>query len=192
MQRQPAIEQAADRIERLRKHLHELAAEVLDLPVDGELSSPDLSEAANKASSQPALESACSAACALCKGDCCLSGGEHFAYLTADTIRRRRKARPEATASEIASEYLSFIPRRAVAGGCFYQAAAGCTLPRELRSDVCNGYFCDELHRFRSQAVAAQTQAVEVGPGAGSIRAFFVVTLPNGRRQTRFHESQIA
>lgn len=192
MQRQSLIGQTVERIERLRRHLHAIAAEALDVPIDIELSSPASSDAAISALLAPALDSACAAACSLCRGDCCLSGGEHFAYLTAETIRRHRTARPEATASEIVAEYLSFIPRKAVAGGCFYQAGTGCRLPRGMRSDVCNGYFCHELHRFRSESVAMQAQAVKPNPDAASIRAFFVVTLPNGRRQTHFHESQIA
>ena len=192
MQRQSAARQTAERIEQLRRHLLAIVAEAFDVQNDLELSSPASSDAATSALLVSALDSACAAACSLCRGDCCLSGGEHLAYLTADTIRRRRKARPEATASAIVAEYLSFIPRKAVAGGCFYQADTGCMLPREMRSDVCNGYFCHELHRFRSESVAVQAQAVKSNPDAASIRAFFVVTLPSGRRQTRFHDSPIA
>ncbi len=196
VQRHPVIRQTDERIARLRGHLQVLSEEAFASPLGadrGRASARNAVVAASQPPSSPELDRACGVACSLCKGDCCLSGEERLAYLTVDTIGGWRLQRPEATADEIVAEYLSFVPRKATAGGCFYQAGTGCTLPREMRSDVCNRYFCDELQQFRAEAsVAAQTRQGDSSKDRATVRAFFVVTLPNGRRQTRFHESPIA
>ncbi|MEY4750592.1 MAG: hypothetical protein RIQ60_2806 [Pseudomonadota bacterium] len=43
------------------------------------------------------------------------------------------------------AKYLSFLPEFSQEGGCIYQRADGCALPRGLRGDTCNSYVCDSF-----------------------------------------------
>jgi hypothetical protein len=101
-------------------------------------------------------------------------GGGTHAYLTTETIRRalRRGRRPR----EILDDYLSHVPHKTYPGSCVYHARDGCALPRDLRADMCNRYFCDELVDFSktltsNAAVRGFFAAVE---GETIVRAAFL------------------
>ena len=98
-------------------------------------------------SSNAVLTEATQAACATCRGQCCSHGGEH-AYLDEDTIRRVARARPELGAHSIAALYRARLARESFAGSCVFHGAQGCRLPRELRSDLCNEFYCNALKLF--------------------------------------------
>jgi len=87
------------------------------------------------------------AACTLCRGSCCKGGGEH-AYLDERTMARVRQARPEMGAGAVIGLYIACVAPEAYSESCIFHGAAGCTLDRALRSDVCNSYFCSGLGRF--------------------------------------------
>lgn len=186
VQRHPLVLQSVERIARIRSHLEQVVAEAT-LPLAGtsEQLPADCSESfPARGAANESLESACNAACSLCAGDCCLTGEARNAYLSAATIRRVLSSRPNGAASDLVNEYLAFIPRRVTEGGCYFQGRTGCTLPRAMRSDVCNTYFCDELKALRATVLDGDANLAH-----SPFRAFFVVTLPSGRRQARFHES---
>ncbi len=86
--------------------------------------------------------------CGLCKGGCCSTGREH-AFLSVVTVRRMLDASPRLTRDDIVQTYLQYLPQESIAGACINQTATGCALPRHLRSDVCNGFFCDPLKHFQ-------------------------------------------
>lgn len=88
-------------------------------------------------------------ACAICRGACCRAGGDH-AYLTEATIRRYRDAHPGRGSGEVVNDYVSRIPLRAYRDSCIYHAPGGCALPRDMRSDTCNAFFCESLRSFRA------------------------------------------
>lgn len=96
-----------------------------------------------------------SAACAACRGDCCLPGGERQAFIGKTTIDRYRRRHPEATPDDIAAFYLGHLPERSVELSCLYHGDGGCALPREARSSICNAFLCwyrralDEDHARR-------------------------------------------
>jgi hypothetical protein len=92
-------------------------------------------------------------ACATCAGRCCQGGGDE-AYLTPATIRRFRQAHPEATATDVHNAYWSRLVPRAYEDSCPYHSGEGCALPRELRSETCNGFCCEDL-------VAVETACAE-------------------------------
>lgn len=87
------------------------------------------------------------AACTLCRGYCCRGGGER-AYLDERDFARVRRTLPELSASALVHAYLHRVPEKAHAGSCIFHGRHGCTLPRTLRSDVCNSYFCAGLRDF--------------------------------------------
>jgi hypothetical protein len=91
--------------------------------------------------------------CGVCAGGCCPVGSNH-AFVTADTIRRvQSQNEQQRTAEDIEAMYLSFLPEQSQEGGCIYQQANGCALPRDLRGDTCNTYVCDS---FRAVQQAEQ------------------------------------
>lgn len=90
------------------------------------------------------------AACATCRGWCCRQGGTH-AFLKADRIRRLLRERPDLEPDDVPSLYEGHLGERHLQGGCVFQGETGCRLPRELRSDTCNEYFCPDLVQVRRQ-----------------------------------------
>ncbi|HLY12485.1 MAG TPA: hypothetical protein VKW04_24490 [Planctomycetota bacterium] len=98
-----------------------------------------------------AAEALARAACASCQGLCCRHG-EHHAFLRPATLRRYLRRHPDVTPAQALDTYLSYLPAHSIAGSCLYHGRQGCTLPRELRSDVCNRYLCDDLERLQTAA----------------------------------------
>lgn len=97
-----------------------------------------------------ALSSINNQACTLCKGGCCTQGYDH-AYLTAATLYRFMQSENVHSPAMVMEEYLGRLPEKSVAGSCLFHTQSGCALTREMRSDVCNGYLCDNLKNFNQQ-----------------------------------------
>lgn len=85
------------------------------------------------------------AGCATCQGNCCELGNKSKAFLSTQTMMGHRKIWPDLTAQIMEANYLAALPELAYENGCVYQGDMGCTLPREMRSDVCNAFHCHEL-----------------------------------------------
>jgi len=101
----------------------------------------------NKFIEKPQLKTISDNLCTMCKGGCCASGKEH-AYLSVFSMRRYMDANPELTSDDILNLYASHIGSESVSESCINQTTSGCALPRELRSDICNGYYCDPLKKY--------------------------------------------
>lgn len=86
--------------------------------------------------------------CALCRGHCCFTGGDH-GYVDAQVVRRYRSANPQAGAQEIIDAFVACLPARSYAGSCIYHGESGCGLPRAVRSDYCIAYLCEGLKALR-------------------------------------------
>lgn len=114
---------------------------------------------AKEAPSGPA-DALARAVCTSCRGLCCRHGQEH-AFLRPATLRRYLKAHPEETPAQALQSYLGRIPAESTQGSCLYHGRQGCTLPRSMRSDVCNRYLCDDLERLQ-KAVAGREDATPV------------------------------
>lgn len=106
------------------------------------------------------------AACRLCRGECCLSGYEAHAHLGVEDIRRYRRRHPDATPAQIKADYLDRMPRERTLGGCYFQGEMGCTLPRRLRSELCNTFVC----RAQKLLARAEEQGAEAMVIVGAIR----------------------
>ncbi len=94
--------------------------------------------------------------CALCRGGCCSMGREH-AYLNAATIRHLARQRPDLSPDQIAAEYLDRVSEQTVAGSCINHTPTGCGLPREMRSDTCNAFYCKSLRDWQARLAAGET-----------------------------------
>lgn len=91
------------------------------------------------------------ALCSLCRGHCCQKG-ETFAYITPTMIRERLKQTGKRL-MDLYRLYKSYLPETTITRSCVYHTDTGCTLPLELRADICNQFFCkpgaDIIHFYR-------------------------------------------
>jgi len=105
--------------------------------------------------------------CALCRGRCCRFGLDGRAFLEPRDLRAWLARRPGAAWADAVDHWLGFIGAQHLRGSCLFHGRAGCTLPRERRSDVCNRFACDALEQARDVA-AAEPRAVVVAGIAAS------------------------
>ncbi len=96
---------------------------------------------------QPALQNALDTLCGRCRGSCCQRGGDD-AFLSSLSARRWLDAHPDQGPEDLLAQYRSHYAETIVAGGCINQSPDGCVLPRELRSEICNGFYCEPLEAF--------------------------------------------
>ncbi len=80
--------------------------------------------------------------CASCRGYCCRQGEDH-AFLRWYALKTQIIRHPDDDDESIVARYLSYLGTHAITGGCVYQSATGCTLPRDMRAGICNRFFCD-------------------------------------------------
>ena len=112
--------------------------------------------------------------CALCGGGCCTRGGDK-AYLSAATLRRFMNAQPQLSTAEVAAAYLDRVSARTQTDSCINHTGQGCSLPSEMRSDICNRFSCESLARL---------QAAQRGPEAEH------VMLIVRRKQDHWHRAE--
>jgi len=86
------------------------------------------------------------ATCAACRGHCCRGAGTH-AFINERTLQEYLTRHPGASDDEVVAAYLSHVPARSQLPGCVYQGPKGCTLPRDMRSAICNSHLCHGLER---------------------------------------------
>ena len=91
--------------------------------------------------------------CAMCKGGCCACGKEH-AYHSVFSMRRYMDENPQQSAGEIIECFLSAIATHVIADSCINHTVNGCALPRSMRSDICNAYYCDSLKKYQDKMFA--------------------------------------
>lgn len=121
----------------LRDHLNGLAHR---LASDAGSAAPVADLAADTAALPQAAQ-----VCGACGGHCCRLARDHHAFLDEPTLRRLLAGHPELSADELPALYLARLPAQQVENSCAFHGQAGCTLPREMRADLCNRYACDGL-----------------------------------------------
>ena len=87
-------------------------------------------------------------ACAACRGTCCKHGREH-AFLGGLRLARYLADHPGRTPEQAVAAYLAHLPGESFEDACVYRGRAGCTLPRDLRAELCNAYECAGLRAYR-------------------------------------------
>lgn len=95
-------------------------------------------------------------ACALCRGACCTSSGDH-ANLDVATLQRVRREHPHWSDDELRQAYVGRLPERSTERSCIFHGERGCTLTRELRAAACNFLLCDGLQQLRGRIEARGT-----------------------------------
>jgi hypothetical protein len=155
----------AERRAALHAHLEKIIAQAIERgPASVETRDPR--DVAALEPPYPELGTVFAAACGNCRGSCCRNGGER-AYLATETIQRRMLAHPELDAETTLAAYLAHVPESTIVDSCVYHGPMGCTLPREMRSDTCNRFYCGALHELEravpeGHAVRAFVVAAEV------------------------------
>ncbi len=83
-------------------------------------------------------------ACVFCRGRCCETGGDK-AWIEVATIQRILAGQDTPDVDGLRAAYLDRLPEMSHEGSCVFHGERGCTLPRELRSRVCNRFACTGL-----------------------------------------------
>jgi len=104
--------------------------------------------------------------CTLCRGRCCRFGLDGRAFLEPQDLRAWLACHPGAAWADAVDHWLGFIGAQHLRGSCLFHGRAGCTLPRERRSDVCNQFACDALEQARDVAAADPRALVVAGIAA--------------------------
>jgi hypothetical protein len=115
------------------------------------------------------LQTVLARACGLCQGNCCKRGGDR-AYLTVATMRRFLAANPGLRPRDALAAYLAQLGNRTNKDSCIFHGVDGCALPRELRSDTCNQYFCDELKEFQQNLDSNHPRGFFAAISSGTVR----------------------
>lgn len=89
-------------------------------------------------------------ACANCLGHCCVRGGTR-AYLDRYTIRRFIIRNQNAASREVVEAYYRRLPGESYRNSCVFHSAAGCNLPRDMRSNTCLNTVCGGLIELRQR-----------------------------------------
>jgi hypothetical protein len=132
-----------DRRDEFAGHLRGIVADAFSRPIPQE----DLAaREAGERDEAPVTQTACAA----CRGHCCSRGGT-TAFLQPGDVARWRQRAPGVTSDEIIGWYLGQLPRETIADACVFQSAAGCTLPRDRRSDRCNSFYCKGLEALHAR-----------------------------------------
>lgn len=121
------------------------------------------------------------AACGTCGGACCTAGGTHAFLKAASLVRVRRElsseGMPALSAAEIEARYLDALPTVHYHDSCVFHGSAGCTLPRTLRSNLCNRYLCGGLTQLtRTTAAHGEHAAFVAAVDDGRLLRLALVT----------------
>ncbi len=86
-------------------------------------------------------------ACAVCRGVCC-TRAENKAYLRKETILRYLSEHSGQKPGHVLAAYMAYLAETTYVNSCVYHTETGCCLPRAMRSDSCNEFFCDALNEL--------------------------------------------
>jgi len=114
-------------------------------------------------------------ACAICRGSCCINGGDH-AYLKVETFLRCMHQHPEMQQHQVLEEYLSCLPKKTYEDSCIYHAEFGCALPRHLRGEACDSFACEGLVEIEKHAIDTKSNRFFIAAmeGENILRSAFV------------------
>lgn len=87
--------------------------------------------------------------CGVCGGGCCTRGANH-AYLCPPTLRRFMDAQPQLSITSVVAAYVDRMPANARWDSCINHTRFGCSLPRAMRSDICNDFACGALQQLQA------------------------------------------
>ncbi|MGZ4957896.1 MAG: hypothetical protein ACXV7J_01475 [Methylomonas sp.] len=154
-----------ERINAHRRYLEQIVQEAAELH-DAGVAPAETSATTCGVSPAQANLAVLGAACGLCGGYCCNTGG-NTAWLEPDSIVRLFGAISAVDWNAIVENYLSHLPEISFENSCIYHAENGCSLPKNIRSGVCNQYLCRGLAEV-AHAVSAVPYRCVAATLAGS------------------------
>lgn len=154
-----------ERIENYRKHLQDIVEQADKFTHASQITFDTYHEKRSKTllvdqtlQQNPNLKSFSDSLCSQCKGGCCSQGRNH-AYLSLYTLRCYMDQNPQYSKTEVIDKYISSIKTETIQHSCINHTAAGCALPRNMRSDICNGFYCDPVKSFHKKMAGSQELA---------------------------------
>lgn len=121
--------------------------------------------------------------CATCRGHCCRLGATH-AFVDAATVQRLIEGTGTSAPRALARAFLQRLPVVSYRGSCVYHTRAGCNLPRAMRADICNRFYCGGLlERWAALRAPPPTGFAIAAADAGTLLRLTVVKEPQ-RPQT--------
>src|SRR3954447_18700631 len=135
LQNSDLVPPAPERVRKLRRHLIEAMRDLREAKRPDRLIQP-LTEEPTGFARDVVREG-----CAQCEGFCCKGGGEQ-AYIDERTMARVRRDHPDLDARAIIRCYVEAVAALAYRDSCLFHGRHGCTLPRSLRAELCNSYYC--------------------------------------------------
>lgn len=126
-------------------------------------------------------------ACMLCWGHCCLNGGPSNAFLTIEDVNRFRRENPGAMPQDVRDAYIALMPSKTVLLSCVFHGPQGCTMPRTMRSDLCNATLCSSQRHLIDGEAGGDEAAVLVAEFRSRPRAVAVHSSRGGFRQIEVH-----
>lgn len=169
----------AQRRREFRDHLKALIDRAAALPVQSAIDQEPVMESVSAQDAR--LQATSGSACACCRGSCCRGGAYTHAYLGVETLQRYMTAHPDQQPRKVLARYMRHISAETCEGSCVYHRADGCSLPREMRANTCNEFYCGGLREFRANV-----------PATGPVRGFFVATTDDViQRAALVHEEQM-
>ncbi|MEZ6134361.1 MAG: hypothetical protein R3C53_05555 [Pirellulaceae bacterium] len=146
------------RIEAYRAHLEEKIEEAAQFSHSSEINTSAevralrrLKRVEKLLSERDELRSISDRLCGICKGGCCAGGKEH-AYISLSTIRRFMDDHPAFSPADVLDSYLNKLSTETIEGSCVNHTNTGCGLPREMRSDTCNSFYCNDINNLQLEA----------------------------------------
>jgi len=139
----------AQRRREFRNYLKELIDKAFVRPIPPVV---DPGQTAPLSDEDARLRAASGQACACCRGSCCQGGGFTHAYLEIATIQRYRTAHPNQRPRGVLAAYMNCVGDETAEGSCVYHRTDGCSLPKDMRADICNNFYCGGLQNFRQKA----------------------------------------
>ncbi len=150
-----------DRVSRLppqrrtlfEQHLREQLAEARHRLAAGETYSPPQAppdDSAQTPAERDAESRLLGAGCATCRGKCCQLGGNH-AFQSSMTLMGYLERFPSLDDDTIVSQYLAHLAEETLGKGCVFQGSLGCTLPRDMRAEICNTFFCGDIRMLKNR-----------------------------------------
>lgn len=184
-----------ERRERLRGHLEKIVSEAVASEQCG--ARDDEPRADQDPGQASALAALLETACAACRGCCCTNGGD-AAYLSEADVLRYLRQHPHASTPEIVESYLRHVPPHTFEKSCIFHAQQGCSLPRTMRSDLCNQFQCEDLRGLEcllAESPLPSPVALVAGNGRSvDVRLLAIASGPEQVRTLRssFHDEHRA
>lgn len=94
--------------------------------------------------------------CGECKGHCCLNGGDK-AFIETETIKRYMTEHPDLSPEQVLQNYEATVTEKTHSMSCINHTEIGCNLPRNMRSDMCNNFYCSTIKEFNITFCKSET-----------------------------------